>query len=525
MNVLALFDGNSSLRIAIERAGIKVDKYYASEIDKYAMKVSQANFPDIIQLGDISEIYYKEKTGGIYNKGFSEFVGKIDLIVGGSPCQGFSFAGKQLNFKDPRSSLFFEFVRILKEVKPKYFLLENVKMKKEYQDIISGHLGVEPIEINSSLVSAQNRRRLYWTNIPGVKQPEDKKIMLKDILDDGSNQIAASRGRYIVDGKRQDHKMKTAGLTEQRFELRKDHKSNTLTTVQKDNYVIKKIANVNPSGKGMNGYVYDTKYKSPTVTTNKGEGTKISSDGIYYRKLTPIECERLQTLPDNYTNTIALNNYFVYNDKKLKNTLCKNAKLKIVQEKQERTNMVNFALCTTSDLKKMELQSFLRLNVKEIKSANIVIEKLEKKEAVQEECVINITKTGLDTETLCILIKTNKNLDQEGIEKELMVRMYTGQLLKIRLVENCQKKRLFIILILIRLITISKIYTYVTHKANIQFSIESLNQLQENLLEVELLNFKMKNISYQISNTQRYKMLGNGWTVDVIAHILSFIKK
>lgn len=128
MNVLSLFDGLSGGRLALGRAGIKCDKYFASEVDKYAIAVTQYNFPDTIQLGDVREVYAKD-------------LPKIDLLIGGSPCQGFSLAGKQLNFDDPRSKLFFEFVRLLKECNPKYFLLENVKMKKEYQDVITEHLG------------------------------------------------------------------------------------------------------------------------------------------------------------------------------------------------------------------------------------------------------------------------------------------------------------------------------------------------------------------------------------------------
>ena len=170
MNVLSLFDGMSCGRLALDRLGIKVDKYYASEIDKYAIEVSSANYPDTIQIGDVCDV-----------KG--EDYPDIDLILAGSPCQGFSFAGHQLAFDDPRSALFFEFVRVLKEVNPKYFLLENVKMKKEFLDIISDQVGVEPILINSSLLSAQNRQRYYWTNIPGVEQPEDRGLVLKDILE------------------------------------------------------------------------------------------------------------------------------------------------------------------------------------------------------------------------------------------------------------------------------------------------------------------------------------------------------
>jgi DNA-cytosine methyltransferase len=161
-------------QIALNKLGIDYDKYFACEIDKYAMQVTQHNFPDTIQLGDVQ--FVTKETFGTH---------KIDLVIGGSPCQGFSFAGKQLNFEDPRSALFFEFVRLVKELKPKYFLLENVKMKKEYQNVITQYMGVEPIEINSALVSAQNRRRLYWTNIPNIEQPEDKGIVLKDIIESG----------------------------------------------------------------------------------------------------------------------------------------------------------------------------------------------------------------------------------------------------------------------------------------------------------------------------------------------------
>ena len=182
--VCSLFDGMSGTQMALKNLGIKVDTYYASEIDKPAIQITRKNFPDTIHLGDVRDV-----------KG-EDFIKDIDLVVAGSPCQGFSFAGKQLAFDDPRSALFFEFIRILREVKPKYFLLENVRMKKEFQDVISeqissvypeytsgGLFSIEPILINSALVSAQNRNRLYWTNIPGIEQPEDLGIVLRDVLE------------------------------------------------------------------------------------------------------------------------------------------------------------------------------------------------------------------------------------------------------------------------------------------------------------------------------------------------------
>jgi DNA-cytosine methyltransferase len=180
MKVLSLFDGMSCGRIALDQLGIPVETYYASEIDKYAIQVSQANYPDTIQVGDICDLDPKDYMD-------------VDLMLAGSPCQGFSFAGKQLAFDDPRSALFFEFIRLLKAIKPKYFLLENVRMKKEFLQVISQQVsecypeipfGIEPIFINSSLVSAQSRQRYYWTNIPRIKQPEERGIVLRDILED-----------------------------------------------------------------------------------------------------------------------------------------------------------------------------------------------------------------------------------------------------------------------------------------------------------------------------------------------------
>jgi len=182
LNVLSLFDGMSCGQIALERAGIKVNKYYAAEIDKHAITVTMANYPNTIQLGDVTKVFAKD-------------LEQIDLIIGGSPCQGFSFAGKGLNFEDPRSKLFFEFVRLVNECKPKWFFLENVRMKKEHELVISQYMKVAPIEINSALLSAQNRQRLYWTNInqmpwglfgdmiTDIPQPKDKGILLKDVLE------------------------------------------------------------------------------------------------------------------------------------------------------------------------------------------------------------------------------------------------------------------------------------------------------------------------------------------------------
>lgn len=188
LTVLSLFDGMSCGAIALREAGIPVSRYYASEIDRHAIMQTIHNFPDTVQLGNVSDVSASD-------------LPPIDLLIGGSPCQGFSIAGKQMNFKDPRSALFFEYVRILREIQAYNpgvkFLLENVAMKKEYENVISRHLGLFPVMINSGLVSAQNRARLYWTNIrtrsepnlfgstvyTDIPQPPDRGIFLKDILD------------------------------------------------------------------------------------------------------------------------------------------------------------------------------------------------------------------------------------------------------------------------------------------------------------------------------------------------------
>ena len=170
INVLSLFDGISCGQVALERAGIKVDKYFASEIDKYSIQVTQKNYPNTIQLGDVTKIKLKD-------------LPKIDLIIGGTPCQDLSsFKQNAKGLKGDKSILFFEFIRVLKELKPKYFLLENIKMKKEWRDTITNEIGNKPIEINSSDFSAQNRTRLYWTNIPQSIWTIDN-IKFKDILE------------------------------------------------------------------------------------------------------------------------------------------------------------------------------------------------------------------------------------------------------------------------------------------------------------------------------------------------------
>jgi DNA-cytosine methyltransferase len=300
MKILSLFDGMSCGQLAIDRIGIKNYTYYASEIDKYAIQIARKNFPNTIHVGDVTSIK-------------SANLPKIHLLIGGSPCQGFSFAGKQLAFDDPRSKLFFEFVRLLKELKPKYFLLENVRMKKEYLNIITEYLGVEPVLINSSLFSAQNRQRYYWTNIPFEKNIFDKGIVLKDILETNPNEVTKMSDKFV---KRQMKNIKGKCF----IDMTK-HKASNLSAMEyvkngRQGDYLACDYDGKPKQVGIatdiNGHdilkrVYSPEGKSPTINTMNGGNRepKVSIDNIYWRKLTPKECERLQTVPDNYTEGVS----------------------------------------------------------------------------------------------------------------------------------------------------------------------------------------------------------------------------
>ncbi len=370
LTVLSLFDGMSCGALALREAGIGVKQYFASEVDAHAIAQTQHNFPQTIQLGNVTDVRVPE-------------LPPIDLLIGGSPCQGFSFAGKQLNFNDPRSALFFEYVRILHDIR-KYnpdvkFLLENVRMRTEYENVISEQLGLFPVMINSALVSAQNRVRLYWTNIrtrteatlfdsivyTDIPQPEDRGIYLRDILEEdvdekyyfSQSQIQKLFERQDVSagtGLAEDMESEDCGLFDhddfndvndchiadnagyddlclafrgrfnqatdrnvQQPELRFDGKSNSLTTVQKDNLLISRrprdscpriISGSIVSSRFGGGFRPIKSGKSACLMArarNDGNGQCVcmivnSDDDIAVRRLTPGECCRLQTVPEWY---------------------------------------------------------------------------------------------------------------------------------------------------------------------------------------------------------------------------------
>ena len=351
LTVLSLFDGMSCGAIALREAGIKVKQYFASEIDKTAILQATHNFPDTIQLGSVVNLSAAN-------------LPKIDLLIGGSPCQGFSFAGKQMNFKDPRSVLFFEYVRILNEIRAYNpdvkFLLENVRMRAEYENVISSHLGLQPVAINSSLVSAQNRLRLYWTNIltaatphlfgetvfTAIPQPKDKGIYLRDVLDDVADT------RYFLSRKDIEKLEKQIAyesenqksLSEERFmELFRDidfcetFASTPAFCFCPENWISNHTIRPSPeierfpvsaiqNGKAIRGCSSKTNStviisgaivspqfgggfrpilsgKAPCLlatSSNSAACLIINGDDMVLRRLTPKECCRLQTIPDWY---------------------------------------------------------------------------------------------------------------------------------------------------------------------------------------------------------------------------------
>jgi len=293
MNVISLFDGCAMARVALDRAGFDVKTYLSCEVDKYAIKVAEKNWPMNIHMGDVTEF------------SIDNLEGNCDLLIGGSPCQDLSVASPdRKGLEGARSGLFWEYVRILHEVKPKYFLLENVRMSKDNRDIISRELGVEPIEIDSALFSAQTRKRLYWTNIPLGDLPEDKGVVLSDILECQSTDYikVAKRGTY----KTKQHK---ASCLSGGAHSGGNHSDMDLIGVHKTkfNQPVEVGHADDIKGHDFLRRVYSTWGKSPTLTTVSGgnQHRKVATSDYEYRRLTPTECERLQTLPDGYTEGVS----------------------------------------------------------------------------------------------------------------------------------------------------------------------------------------------------------------------------
>ena len=459
MNVLSLFDGMSCGQIALDRLGIKVDKYYASEIDKYAIAVTKANYPETIHVGDITQLDPKDFKN-------------IDLILAGSPCQGFSFAGKQLAFDDPRSALFFEFIRLLKAIKPKYFLLENVRMKQQYIDVITQqvsecypeHQGndlfdskIEPILINSALLSAQSRQRLYWTNIPNVKQPEDLGIVLKDILEDEVNSEFYHGKKSIAYMERGNDKWQQAGKRRaDRYEQNADkEKSFTITEnwhkgVPYNYFKETKPIQVNPSKKasGRQPYIQDRVFhedgKSHSLTASFADRTNVA------------------TKPKQVGVASDINGHDIL--KRVYSPEGKSPTLNTMGGGNREPKIVSGALRARS-----KNQDGKNVSWKETKPKQML-------ELRKDEKSNSITSVSKDSVVVSKIREKSKTVRSGGRA------------------------------------------SYDRHEWD---SVDELHWRKLTPLECERLQTVPDNYTASVSNTQRYKMLGNGWTVEVIAHILT----
>ena len=468
MNVLSLFDGMSCGRQALERAEIKVDNYFASEIDKYAITVTMANYPDTIQLGSVIDIDTSK-------------LPQIDLLICGSPCQSFSFAGKRkgmstkdnieiltlshyLKLKDEgyefegQSYLFWEYIRIMQEVKPKYFLLENVMMGEKWERVISKTLGVNPVEINSSLVSAQNRRRLYWTNIgmesvglfgfmeSKIKQPKDKRILLKDILQDNPN------AKYYLS----------------------DTMINYLKT-RKDNFNHGKIN-------------YKTENDKASCI-NKSSGSTDISDNIIVEKYKPIEVDEKYYLSDKMTEKMVITN----ESQNIIGHSGTGGQKGIIHNIEGQSS----SLCATDY--KQPKQIIVAMRGRTEKKGDdwhnsTHVQKLEKRSDGKTNSITGVAKDNLLMLNENQFKKFNHNLD---IEKANCLTLAQG-----------------------RAGSSEEYMDAVSKIAKIQGVIRRLTPI-----ECERLQTVADNYTNHVSDSQRYKMLGNRWTVSVVSHIFSYLNK
>ena len=544
MKVLSLFDGMACGRIALDQLGIPVEKYYASEIDKYAMQVSQANYPNIIQVGDVCDLDPKDYMD-------------VDLIQAGSPCQGFSMAGKQLAFNDPRSALFFEFIRLLKAIKPRYFLLENVRMKREFLQVISQQVsecypempfGIEPIFINSSLVSAQSRQRYYWTNIPNIKQPTDRGIVLKDILEDdfdsdrdksycidaNYSKTGAKPHHYKDKNRRQlVNKPIKVGMNVEEVKIRKhkvDEKElqtllrNSKKDIGKTNKQIASETNL-PVTKVEHWFRTDNSFAIPGDDVWLKLKTILNiTDNTFDKQIMEFE----------YRDGVYESTQRVYSDQGKSPTLTASNKEQMIETKKEYISKqsvekyvedVNAEFNDPYNKKtvKGDKSTTLRTNSS---NGNMWVNDKAIKETKPKQVGVAVDIKGHDqikrvyspdgkspTITTCggghrepkvvtggafrgrAYDKDGKRMDKDGVS----VANKTKQMLELR---NDSKSN--------AITTVGKDSIAVN---------EDLTWRKLTPLECERLQTVPDNYTNHVSNTQRYKMLGNGWTVDVIKHI------
>ena len=409
-------------QIALNKLGLKDYTYYASEIDKYAMQITQKNFPETIQVGDVTQLKSEDFTN-------------IDLMFAGSPCQGFSFAGKQLAFDDPRSKLFFEFVRLLKEVKPKYFLLENVRMKKEYLDVISEQVGAQPTLINSALLSAQSRQRYYWTNIPFDKNIEDRGIVLKDILETEPSQPTLMSDKFVnrQQGRScliDQNKEKASNLSA--MEYVKNGRQGDYLACDYDGKPKQVGIAADIKGHDIIKRVYSPEGKSPTLTTMGGGHREPKVSVQSYREVRTEEAKQIRKMTRQKTGK----DHTPYRSKRL----------------EPRTDG-KVGTVTPS------LNNDHKISIQQVNPS---------REAAGKQPYIQ-----------------NRVFSEEGKSHALTASFAS--------------------------------------RTNVETN--DLHWRKLTPLECERLQTVPDNYTESVSNTQRYKMLGNGWTVDVIAHILKSLIK
>ena len=547
MNVLSLFDGMSCGQLALNRLGIKYDKYYAAEIEKHAISVTMANFPDTIQLGDVRNVKASD-------------LPKIDLIMGGSPCQSFSFAGKMkgMSTKDEKqilslehymelksqeyefegqSYLFWEYMRLLNELKPKYFLLENVVMVEKWERVLTKAIGVSPIKINSNLVSAQNRKRLYWTNIgmeasglfgemtSAIKQPEDKGILLKDILQDNPNAVY-----YTLTSQ---NSIKEPIPIADRYFL-----SNNMTkNMNIDENSDKSILGHSGSG-GQKGYIYNTNAKIGALCATDYTQPKqiiqkepIPVDDKYYIELTEGQkkkfeeinvlkrnaiithtLEQMVSVRKNEVNIPKLQKLLKAHQKPLKQ-IAESLDIPITKVEHWFRSDKYFAIPDSMYWK--ELKSFLGILTEEFDASIMEFEEkegvYEKSNRVYDEDGIapTLTQTSSDEKILVREIIGGDYRHDEGFRWRENFKSGT---LSAKSAEGITKSG-------IQLLQEVEYTLKASQESKKDFRIRRLTPL-----ECERLQTVPDDYTSLVSNTQRYKMLGNGWTIDVISHILSYAK-
>jgi len=457
--VLSLFDGISCGQEALKKAGISTRIFLASEIEKYPKMITRKNHPLTVQLGDVRNVV-------------ADDLPHVNLLMGGSPCTGFSFAGKGLAFDDPRSALFFEFVRLLRECEPDYFLLENVMMKQEFKDIITEHLGVEPVMINSSLVSAQNRKRLYWTNIPGVGQPDDLQINLIDVIENG----------YVEEEKSATIKNQYYKSSKANFE-----RSGTFHATG----VITNRPITQPEDKGI--LLKDV--LEDFVGDKHSELEKHILSGKTVEKITRHN-NRIVKEQSNPDKSAAIHaGYYKMGGRDQQYLIDREPKVLIVPEKvRVRKYEVDIP----------KLQALLKEHRKPMRE---IAEALNVKKTTVEHWFRTDNCFSIPDADVWFELKEYLNIETNEFDASITeFEIRDGRYDMADRVYNPEYKAPTVVAS-----NVSKVLTHPTYRKLSPVECERLQTLSDNYTE-------------GISNTQRYKALGNGWTVDVIVHILQGLK-